>query len=184
MKQFPNPFLPYLLTVSFGLLLHEYQQRKKKTSHAPTVHLFVVPSIPIVRGLVALSALPVERNLTPPSIHSPVSRIQHPWPEKKSMGTSVLLSEFLLVVPFFDIMFLPCHPPEHPPSMGQSWWWWWWLPLTFVYVRRRREERWRGSMEGFEERRKGVLTTREWCDPVRKISHHMKKGVEWGENWE
>ena len=26
-----------------------------------------------------------------------------------------------------------------------------------------------------------VLTTCEWCDPVRKMSHHIKKGVECGE---
>ena len=29
----------------------------------------------------------------------------------------------------------------------------------------------------------GVLNTGEWSDTVSKMSHHMKKGVEWEENW-
>ena len=36
-------------------------------------------------------------------------------------------------------------------------------------------------MEEFEESKiRGVLTTREWCDPVGKMSHHIQKGIEWG----
>ena len=29
------------------------------------------------------------------------------------------------------------------------------------------------SMEEFEGRRMGMLTTREWCNPVRNVLHHM-----------
>ena len=41
---------------------------------------------------------------------------------------------------------------------------WWWLPLTRVHVSmgRRGEGRWKGSMEEFEARKRGMLTTGEW----------------------
>ena len=38
-------------------------------------------------------------------------------------------------------------------------------------------------MEEFEGRRRGLLTVRERCNPISKMSHHMKKGVEWGGDW-
>ena len=38
-----------------------------------------------------------------------------------------------------------------------------------MHVRRRR----RGSMEEFEVKKEGMLTTGEWCDPVRKMKKRM-----------
>ena len=35
-------------------------------------------------------------------------------------------------------------------------------------------------MEEFEGRRRGMLTTGEWCNPVSNILHHGVKVVEWG----
>ena len=32
-------------------------------------------------------------------------------------------------------------------------------------------------MEEFEVRRRGMQTTEEWCIPVSKILHHMKRGL-------
>ena len=31
----------------------------------------------------------------------------------------------------------------------------------------------RGNMEEFVERRRGMLTTGEWCNPVRNMLHHV-----------
>ena len=38
-------------------------------------------------------------------------------------------------------------------------------------------------MEEFEVERRSMLTAEEWCDPVSKISHHMKKWFEWRGDW-
>ena len=38
-------------------------------------------------------------------------------------------------------------------------------------------------MKESEKRKRRVLTTGECCDPVSKMSHHMKKGDEWGTIW-
>jgi len=46
------------------------------------------------------------------------------------------------------------------------------LALTLRHLRRRRRDE--ENMEEFEVKR-GMLTTGEWCDPVSKISHNMKK---------
>ena len=35
----------------------------------------------------------------------------------------------------------------------------------------------RGNMKKIQVMSRGMLTTGEWCDPVSKISHHMKKGL-------
>ena len=62
-------------------------------------------------------------------------------------------------------------------------WRWWWSTLTLVHVGKMRGGMWKGIMEEFESRRRGMLITGEWCDPVSKIWHHMKKGVEWLGDW-
>jgi len=35
-------------------------------------------------------------------------------------------------------------------------------------------------MEEFKWKRIRMLIAVEWCDPVSKMSHHIKKGEEWG----
>ena len=37
-------------------------------------------------------------------------------------------------------------------------------------------------MEEFEGRRRGMLTTREWCNAVSNMLHHVQKGLsgQWG----
>jgi len=42
--------------------------------------------------------------------------------------------------------------------------------------RARGEKRW-NSMEEFEGRKKGMLTTGEWCNPVRNMLHHVQQGL-------
>ena len=32
-------------------------------------------------------------------------------------------------------------------------------------------------MDEFEARRRGILTTGEWCDSLSKLSHHMNEGL-------
>ena len=39
---------------------------------------------------------------------------------------------------------------------------------------RRCREKKRGSKEEFEVKRRGMLATGEWSDPIRKMSHHEK----------
>ena len=36
-----------------------------------------------------------------------------------------------------------------------------------------------GSMEELEGSRMGMLTTREWCNPVSNMLHHVQKGLRW-----
>ena len=48
------------------------------------------------------------------------------------------------------------------------------MPLTLVHIReRRRGGRCRGNMEELVGGRKGMLTTREWCNPVSNMLHHV-----------
>ena len=42
--------------------------------------------------------------------------------------------------------------------------------LTLVNVRERRRE---GSIEELEGRRRGMLTSEEWCNPVGNMLHHV-----------
>ena len=37
----------------------------------------------------------------------------------------------------------------------------------------RERKRGKGSMEEFEGRRRGMLTTGDWCDPVSNMLHHV-----------
>ena len=37
-----------------------------------------------------------------------------------------------------------------------------------------------GAISGEEE---GGADYEVWCDPISKMSHHIKKGVEWGRDW-
>ena len=51
--------------------------------------------------------------------------------------------------------------------------------MMIVPTSRARREKERGEGRRAEEgRRRGLLTTGEWCDPVSKMSHHMKKVIE------
>ena len=40
-----------------------------------------------------------------------------------------------------------------------------------------------GSMEELKGRRRGILTTEKWSNPVTEMSHYMVKRVEWREDW-
>ena len=40
-------------------------------------------------------------------------------------------------------------------------------------ARKEGEGSWRGSIEELEERRRGMLATEEWCNPVSNMLHHV-----------
>ena len=68
--------------------------------------------------------------------------------------------------------------PISRPVVLVRYWWWWWLHITLEHVGRRR-----GSMEEFEGRRRGILSTGKWCNAVNnmwKKATPCEKGVEGG----